>query len=189
MEHDSLLENQIHEGLSEEERKLAWQEFQQERERAEQPPPPPTSSFTIPSSVYSNMFLNENEKRSLATQLKARFPQIDSNTLEQMLNAQVKRINQERFNRHLQVPAHSSCADTPGHRKYHSVTVCIVQMIRSQSAQARSMGHQPNYVQQHAVSTAPQTAPRTSAPATMITTDPTAFNHATMHRAHMAPGS
>jgi transcriptional regulator ATRX len=32
-EHDSLLENKVHEGLSEDERKLAWEEFEQERNR------------------------------------------------------------------------------------------------------------------------------------------------------------
>lgn len=35
-EHDSLLENKIDEGLSEEERRLAWAEYQAEQQRAEQ---------------------------------------------------------------------------------------------------------------------------------------------------------
>lgn len=82
MEHDSLLENQEHEGLSEEERKAAWSEFNQERERAERPPPTQPNPLVMQSTPvnagYSHMnstsmvLVTDRERQSMRHQIQRR---------------------------------------------------------------------------------------------------------------------
>lgn len=76
-EHDSLLENKVDEQLSEEERKAAWLEFQQEKDRVERAPPPvmdPSIRYTneVAANPFANILLTDREKYQLREVLMRR---------------------------------------------------------------------------------------------------------------------
>jgi len=80
MEHDSLLENKV----EEEERKAAWEEFQQEKDkvlRTPLPPPPnaaaaasdqPSVPGVYSAAALSRVFLSEREKEGMRAALQHR---------------------------------------------------------------------------------------------------------------------
>lgn len=84
MEHDSLLENKVEEELSEAERKAAWEEFQQEKDkvlRTPLPPPPnaaaaasdqPSVPGVYSAAALSRVFLSEREKEGMRAALQHR---------------------------------------------------------------------------------------------------------------------
>ncbi|KAF6036546.1 ATRX [Bugula neritina] len=113
MEHDSLLENKVEEELSEAERKAAWEEFQQEKDkvlRTPLPPPPnaaaaasdqPSVPGVYSAAALSRVFLSEREKEGMRAALQHRFPAMQGEDFTRLFEAQCKQVNYQRFQQHL----------------------------------------------------------------------------------------
>ncbi|CAK1543220.1 unnamed protein product [Leptosia nina] len=81
-EHDSLLENKEEETLTEEERKAAWEDFENEKTR---PPPVP---FASPYAMHNGMMLAQQQQlafQAMAAMLRKEAPNISENQVRDMI--------------------------------------------------------------------------------------------------------
>ncbi|XP_047520987.1 transcriptional regulator ATRX homolog isoform X1 [Pieris napi] len=81
-EHDSLLENKEEETLTEEERKAAWEDFENEKTR------PPPAVFAQPYAMHNGMMLAQQQQlayAALAATLRKEAPTITENQIRDMI--------------------------------------------------------------------------------------------------------
>ncbi|KAL0829318.1 hypothetical protein ABMA28_004116 [Loxostege sticticalis] len=85
-EHDSLLENKEEETLSEEERKAAWEDFENEKNRP--PPAPFPSAWPMNNGMMSGLLAQQQQQlayAALAAVLRKDMPNINDNQIRDML--------------------------------------------------------------------------------------------------------
>ncbi|RVE51323.1 hypothetical protein evm_004003 [Chilo suppressalis] len=85
-EHDSLLENKEEETLSEEERKAAWEDFENEKNRP--PPAPFPSAWPMHNGMVPGLLAQQQQQlayAALAAMLRKDMPNINDNTIRDML--------------------------------------------------------------------------------------------------------
>ncbi|XP_028169324.1 transcriptional regulator ATRX homolog [Ostrinia furnacalis] len=85
-EHDSLLENKEEETLSEEERKAAWEDFENEKNRP--PPAPFPSGWPMANGMMSGLIAQQQQQlayAALAAMLRKDMPNINDNQIRDML--------------------------------------------------------------------------------------------------------
>ncbi|XP_046968299.1 transcriptional regulator ATRX homolog isoform X3 [Vanessa cardui] len=84
-EHDSLLENKEEETLTEEERKAAWEDFENEKTR---PPPTPFSAYAMHNGMVPGLLAQQQQQlayAALAAMLRKDMPNINDNQIRDML--------------------------------------------------------------------------------------------------------
>ncbi|XP_050344048.1 transcriptional regulator ATRX homolog isoform X2 [Nymphalis io] len=84
-EHDSLLENKEEETLTEEERKAAWEDFENEKTR---PPPAPFSAYAMHNGMVPGLLAQQQQQlayAALAAMLRKDMPNINDNQIRDML--------------------------------------------------------------------------------------------------------
>ncbi|KAJ8720345.1 hypothetical protein PYW07_012388 [Mythimna separata] len=85
-EHDSLLENKEEETLSEEERKAAWEDFENEKNKP--PPAPFPSAWPMHNGMVPNLLAQQQQQlayAALAAMLRKDMPNINDNQIRDML--------------------------------------------------------------------------------------------------------
>ncbi|CAG9788328.1 unnamed protein product [Diatraea saccharalis] len=85
-EHDSLLENKEEETLSEEERKAAWEDFENEKNRP--PPAPFPTAWPMHNGMVPGLLAQQQQQlayAALAAMLRKDMPNINDNTIRDML--------------------------------------------------------------------------------------------------------
>ncbi|KAF6036345.1 ATRX [Bugula neritina] len=111
MEHDSLLENKVEEELSEAERKAAWEEFQQEKDKVLRTPPAspnaaaaasdqPSVPGVYSAAALSRVFLSEREKEGMRPLFNTGSHHAGED-FTRLFEAQCKQVNYQRFQQHL----------------------------------------------------------------------------------------
>ncbi|XP_039756825.1 transcriptional regulator ATRX homolog isoform X3 [Pararge aegeria] len=84
-EHDSLLENKEEETLTEEERKAAWEDFENEKTR---PPPVPFNAYNIHNGMVPGLLAQQQQQlayAALAAMLRKDMPNINDDQIRNML--------------------------------------------------------------------------------------------------------